>query len=110
MKSVKTALIQVLFIVILGIGLFFAEVGFAQDKAGRNGFQDGLYIELTESFYRALRGEAERDSVTYTTEMRNEHLRQIAVSARFMVETNLQIIRQQEQMIRLLDAIDKHRK
>jgi hypothetical protein len=37
--------------------------------------------------------------------MSETHLRQIAISTRFMVETNLQILRQQEKMIELLEEI-----
>ena len=59
-----------------------------------------MTIELTEDFYRALRDEGTK---TYTTERQDEYLRQIAVSTRFMVETNLRIIEQQARMIELLE-------
>lgn len=59
-----------------------------------------ISIELTEEFYRALRNE---DTRTYTTEKKDEYLRQIAVSTKFMVETNLRIIEQQARMIELLE-------
>jgi hypothetical protein len=57
-------------------------------------------IELTEDFYRALRNE---DAKTYSTERKDEYLRQIAVSTKFMVETNLRILEQQARMIELLE-------
>jgi hypothetical protein len=59
-----------------------------------------ITIELTEDFYRALRNETGK---TYTTERQDEHLRQIAVSTRFMVETNLRIIEQQARIVDLLE-------
>lgn len=59
-----------------------------------------ITIELTEDFYRALRNEGTK---TYTTNRQDDYLRQIAVSTRFMVETNLRIIEQQAQMIELLE-------
>ncbi len=59
-----------------------------------------ITIELTEDFYRALRNE---EAKTYTTERQDEYLRQIAVSTRFMVETNLRIIEQQARIIELLE-------
>jgi hypothetical protein len=59
-----------------------------------------IVIELTEDYYRALRNEADK---TYTTERQDEYLRQIAVSTKFMVETNLRIIEQQARVIELLE-------
>jgi hypothetical protein len=59
-------------------------------------------LELTEDFYRTLRSEGTR---TYaTTGSSDEYLRQIAVSSRFMVETNLQLLQQQKRIIQLLEA------
>lgn len=57
-------------------------------------------VELTEDFYRALRNEGAK---TYSTDAQDEYLRQIAVSTKFMVETNLRIIEQQARMIELLE-------
>ncbi|MFH0729832.1 MAG: hypothetical protein V2B19_26260 [Pseudomonadota bacterium] len=67
----------------------------------------GLYIELTENFYRALKNEAAGADRIYTNNSADEYLRQIAVSTKFMVETNLQIIRQQEKIIELLESRGK---
>ena len=58
-------------------------------------------VQLTESFYRALSGETGK---TYTTSASDDYLRQIAVSTRFMVETNLRIIEQQARIIELLET------
>lgn len=73
--------------------------------AGDDQVKQHIEVELTESFYRALR--AEGANKTYTTDMSEEFLRQIAVSSRFAVESNLKIIRQQERIIELLEAIQK---
>jgi hypothetical protein len=59
-------------------------------------------LHLTEDFYRALRSEGAK---TYATGSSDEHLRQIAVSTRFMVETNLQLIEQQNRIIQLLEEL-----
>jgi hypothetical protein len=61
-------------------------------------------IELTEEFYRALRNEGTK---TYTTDRQDEYLRRIAVSTKFMVDTNLRIIEQQARMIELLEKQNK---
>jgi hypothetical protein len=59
-------------------------------------------LQLTEDFYRTLRFEGTK---TYATGSSDEYLRQIAVSARFMVETNLQLLQQQKRIIQLLEAL-----
>ena len=87
-----------------------AVYGFAQDRVREYPLRDGVFINLTEDFYRALREESDRQSTTYSTDKSGEYLRQIAVSTKFVVETNLQIIKQQEQIIRLLESIDKKKK
>ena len=65
----------------------------------------GVYLKLTEDFYRALREESDSGSRRYSTDRSNHYLREIAVSTRFMVETNLQILKQQESIIRLLEVL-----
>lgn len=63
-------------------------------------------VELTESFYRALRAEGTK---TYSTDKSEEYLRQIAVSSRYAVESNLKIIKQQERIIELLEKMNMDR-
>jgi hypothetical protein len=109
MKMRKTALILMLLTAISGFHLIAKPSVYAQNRAGGHPARDGVYINLTEDFYRAMRDEGNRQT-TYSTDKRNDYLRQIAVSTKFMVETNLQIIKQQEQMLRLLESIDKKRK
>jgi len=101
---------SVMMTVIVVTQLLGAVNGFTQDRVRDYPLRDGVYINLTEDFYRALREESDRQSTTYSTDKSNEYLRQIAVSTKFVVETNLQIIKQQEQMIRLLESIDKKKK
>ncbi len=66
-----------------------------------------IEVELTESFYRALRAEGAK---TYSTDKSEEYLRQIAVSARYAVESNLKIIKQQERIIELLEKLNRSKK
>lgn len=66
-----------------------------------------IEIDLTESFYRALRNEGTK---TYTTNKSEEYLRQIAISSRYAVETNLKIIKQQEHIIELLETINNEKR
>lgn len=61
---------------------------------------EGVYIKLINEFYNALKSSKD---VTYSNDTSLEYLRQIAINTKFMVETNLQILRQQEQIIKLLE-------
>ena len=81
---------------------FFA---FAGNEAVADDQVNQIEVALTESFYRALR--AEGANKTYRTDTSEEYLRQIAVSSRFAVESNLKIIKQQERIIELLEALQK---
>lgn len=69
-------------------------------ETGSNSHKKRVYIELTEDFYQALKTD---NNKRYTTNPSDDHLRQIAISTRFMVETNLQILERQEQIIKLLE-------
>ena len=96
---------RLLFAVSMGIILGSAVSGFAESKGPKYQLPEGVYINLTEDFYRALREAGDSGTTTYRSEQSGEYLRQIAVSTRFMVETNLQILKQQEHIIRLLETI-----
>jgi hypothetical protein len=61
-----------------------------------------IELQLTEDFYRTLRADGTK---TYATDQSDEYLRQIAVSTRFMVETNLRLMQQQERIINLLEGL-----
>ena len=78
----------------------------AKDDRVRSRIPEGIYIELTEEFYEALRNNGYGGSKTYSNDPSKDYLKQIAISTRFMVETNLQILRQQEKIIQLLE--DSH--
>jgi hypothetical protein len=105
-----------------GVGIFFLwavmswgsisgwTLVYAQDSDPTRRIPGGIYIELTRDFYEALRNETARGAKVYTSDPSQEYLREIAVSTRFMVETNLQILKQQEQMIRLLNDLQEGKK
>ena len=65
----------------------------------------GISIELTEDFYRALKENGPGGSRTLSTNMSEDYLHQIAIATRYTVETNLQILKQQERIIQLLEAL-----
>ena len=82
-----------------------------EDGGKRYHIPDGVYIGLTKDFYEALKNERSEGSMVYSNDLSTEYLKQISISARFMVETNLQILRQQEHIMRMLqDVLDKRGK
>jgi hypothetical protein len=85
-----------------GVGLTAHNAALAQEPAHRAGGRGGIHLELTRDFYDALRHEGDRSATVYTNDPSAEHLREIAVSARFMVQTNLEILKRQEDIIELL--------
>ncbi len=91
-------------ITMLGVGVILgllAYRGAAADTTSKYPAK-GVYIELDKAFYQALKSETNK---TYTTDKSDEYLRQIAVSTRYMVESNLQILKQQERIITLLEKM-----
>ena len=65
---------------------------------------EGVYLKLTKEFYEALKAEGEEGVKVYSNDPSKEYLRQIAVASRYMVETNLQILKNQERIIKLLES------
>jgi hypothetical protein len=88
-----------------GVGVTFAEEEDTLYKLPEN-----IYINMTKDFYEALKKNGSNSKRVYGSKMSDEYLRQISVSTKFMAETNLQIIKQQEQVIRLLESISKQSK
>ncbi len=73
----------------------------SSEERGKIDLPEGVYLELTRDFYEALK---QGDKV-YTNDPSQEYLRRISVSSRFMVETNLKILEQQERILRKLDQV-----
>ncbi|MBW2369550.1 MAG: hypothetical protein JRH15_16895 [Deltaproteobacteria bacterium] len=72
-------------------------------KPARPHVPPGVFIELTDDFYRALKNDRSMENRVYTNRVADEYLRQIAISTRYMVETNLRILDQQDKIIQLLE-------
>ena len=85
--------------VVLALTLFAAK-GVGVEAAEKP--KTKVEIQLSESFYRALR---DANGTTLSTDKSEAYLREIAVSSRFTVESNLKIIEQQRRIIELLEAI-----
>ena len=91
--------------ILIGILFLGPIMTYSQEAASRRPFPRGLYIELTKDFYEALKGEETGGKKVYSSNPSEDYLRQIAVSSRFMVETNLLILKQQEQLIQMLQTL-----
>ena len=112
MKNMMPSRLIVLSLVLAGLVLVWAVPNDAQQSSSggsRHGIPEGVFINLNKDFYRELE-KPESGERVYSTNRADEYLRQIAVSTKYMVETNLRIINQQEKMIELLEAIKKGRK
>ena len=87
--------------------LIMSSTLYAEDDRIKGRIPEGVYIELTKEFYEALQNNGYGGTKTYSNDPSKDHLKQIAISTRFMVETNLQILKQQEKMIRLLEDLNE---
>ena len=87
-----------------GIVLFVPLSAYCQDSYQ---IPEGVYIRLTKDFYDALKNQG---SKVYSNDPSDEYLKQIAISTKFMVETNLEILKQQEKMNLMLDLLLKDKK
>lgn len=83
---------------------------YAQDSDPAIPGTNGLYIELTREFYEALLAKNQRGDRLYSNDPSADYLQEISISMRFMVETNLQILRQQEKILQLLQSAVKDKK
>lgn len=104
MKDLGKRGILVMAACLLGISLGNPFRGFTEDSGPRYPVPKGVYVDLNKDFYRALQEEGSSNSRTYSNDMSLTYLKEIAISARFMVETNLQILKNQERIIQMLES------
>jgi len=83
---------------------------YGEKKGSKIPIPEGVYIELTKDFYEALRDEGSGGTRNYSNDPSLDYLKEISISSRFMVETNLQILRHQERIIQLLHTLMKNKK
>jgi hypothetical protein len=92
---------------VLGLIVGHALVGYGQDARARYPLPEGVYIDLTKDFYQALKEDGSSGTRTYSNDPSLAYLREISIASRYMVETNLQILKNQERMIQLLEPKKK---
>jgi len=86
----------------LGVIIWTPALTYSRDRYSEQRLPEGVYIKLTKDFYEALKNSGSTGVKTYSNNPSNEYLKEIAVSARFLVETNLQILKQQAELIQLM--------
>ena len=91
------------------LGTWLTAMALEGERIARVTVPEGVYIDLTRDFYEALKRDG-GDSKVYSNDPSDLYLRQIAVSSKFMVETNLQILKQQEEIRQLLRDLLINRK
>lgn len=64
-----------------------------------------VYLHLSDDFHRAMQAGSQQSTKTLSTHMSEDYLNQISVASRYTVETNLEILKQQERIIQLLESI-----
>jgi hypothetical protein len=77
----------------------------AEEEKPNYHIPEGIYIEMTREFYEALKEESNRRSKTYSNDSSLEYLKQISINSKFMVETNLQVIKLQEEILSILESL-----
>ena len=85
-------------VLLLGCSIKVYCIAQEQDSDSVKDLPNGVYLKLTREFYESLNS----NTNTYSNSKSSEYLREISISSRFIVESNLQIIKQQEEIIRLL--------
>ena len=71
-----------------------------------------VFLRIDKEFYDALNNDGQDGKKVYSNDPNaksDEYLRQIAVSTKYMVETNIEILKQQEQIIKLLQMISEEK-
>lgn len=64
-----------------------------------------MHLDLTRQFYEALRQANNGNTRSLGTNYSETYLQQIAVSTRFMVETNLRLLKEQAEIRALLQEL-----
>lgn len=109
MKNLK--FVVVLTGILVGVILSVPDMLSAQEGGAQYQIPEGVYIKLTKDFYEALQQTGSGAAKVYTSDPSDEYLKQIAVATKFMVETNLEILKQQARMNEMLRVLlkDKHK-
>ena len=110
MKTLQSISHVIIVLSLLAIILCNPKVTYAQDSDSETRLPENVYIELTRDFYESLKDRDQGGERFYSNDPSIEYLKEISISSRFMVETNLQILKQQERILQLLQTLLKDKK
>lgn len=110
MKKFRLAII--FFVVGSLMGIIFCDhiTLYARDARPDSRLPRGVHIILTKEFYEAMLEGGAGGKKVYGNDPSSQYLREIAISSRFMVETNLQLLKQQETLIQMLRTLLEEKK
>ncbi|MDJ0781671.1 MAG: hypothetical protein QNJ22_06845 [Desulfosarcinaceae bacterium] len=74
----------------------------AQDRGSTRSPEIEIHLDLTRQFHEAMRQADRAGTHSLSTNLSERQLEQIAISARFMVETNLRLLQEQAETNALL--------
>ena len=99
-----------LFLSLCLILAFLSSLASAQDADPNKNAAVEIHLDLNRQFYEALRQADSARGRSLSTDASERHLEQIAISARFMVETNLRLLQEQAETNALLRELIKSSK
>jgi hypothetical protein len=82
-----------------------ASTGYAEGQMVKYRLPQGIYIEVPQEFLESTGGKVPENMVVYTNQLISTFLEQMAGSNENLVQANNKIIRQQERIIQLLEAL-----
>lgn len=97
-------LFWLLFAITLSLGPCLA---LAEDLSPTEDPEIEIHLDLTRQFYEALRRADVAQAGRLSTDRSDRYLEQIAISTRFMVETNLRLLKEQAEIKALLQELLK---
>jgi hypothetical protein len=97
-------LLGLLLTIALGLGPNLALAGQAVPTSSP---EVEIHLDLTRQFYEALDRAEGAQARTLSTDRSDRYLEQIAISTRFMVETNLRLLKEQAEIKALLRELLK---
>ena len=103
MKS-RTHLFRLLLAIILGLAPGLA---LAAEAVPTSSPEVEIHLDLTRQYYEALRKAESTQARTLSTDRSDRYQEQIAISTRFMVETNLRLLKEQAEIKALLRELLK---
>ena len=93
-------------VLLLGAGIQELDRGYSEE-AGSGFIPEGTIIVLSDDFMRNLQDAQQRNVIDYGKSREEQLLSHLALLGRYLVETNLMLVKQQNRIIELLEKQEK---